>query len=199
MSRRKKTNPSLSPDDEKLWQAVTTTVTPLEGRSFAPLAPRLKFEKPVSEQPLPAEWYQGTPSRPAAKLDRHMRRQIKTGRRPIGKTLDLHGMNQDQAFQALKSAIENAIRYEMRALIVVTGKGGARWAQSDAHCVSQRKRSDFDQFGGVLKRMVPLWLSSADLAPFVHSYSEASKEDGGAGALYVVLRTKPKQKNRPTI
>lgn len=187
MSRRK-----LSKDDQQVWEKVKESITPLEGRPAAPeIAKRHYFEKSIEDQPLPSEWLIGKPSTPNPRLDKNIRRQIRTQKRMIEKTLDLHGMNQDNAYGALKTALENAAKREMKTLIIVTGKGGKRWTQSEASNIAYRKRADFDQYGGVLKRMVPLWLSSPDLAPFVHSYSEAGKEHGGAGALYVILRRKP--------
>ncbi|WND03704.1 Smr/MutS family protein [Temperatibacter marinus] len=190
MSRKK-----LSPEDDRLWQAVTNTVTPLEDRpEGADLPKRRFFEKSLDTTALPSEWYEGMAHPPKPMLDKHIKRQIKRKKRTIDRTLDLHGMNQDQAYTALKAAVENAVKSEIRTLIVVTGKGGRRWTQSESASLWSRKREEFDQFGGVLKRMVPLWLASQDLAPFVHSYSEASKDHGGAGALYVVLRSKPSGK-----
>ena len=54
--------------------------------------------------------------------------------------------------------------------------------------VAYRTRNEFEQHGGVLKRMVPLWLAGPELKPFIHSYGPAAQEHGGDGALYVVLR-----------
>lgn len=179
----------LPDPDQKLWQAVTDTVTPLVDRpKGAELPKRFYFEKEQEDTPLPADWYNGKARAPRPTLDKHNRRQIRSKKRPIDRSLDLHGMTQDQAYFSLKTNIERAVQQGMRTLIVVTGKGGKRWSQTDATSIAHRKRDDFDQYGGVLKRMVPLWLAGPDLSPFVHSYSEASAAHGGAGALYVLLR-----------
>ena len=41
---------------------------------------------------------------------------------------------------------------------------------------------------GVLRQAVPHWLTAADLAPLVVSFSPAPRRLGGDGALYVRLR-----------
>jgi DNA-nicking Smr family endonuclease len=43
---------------------------------------------------------------------------------------------------------------------------------------------------GVLKRNVPRWLDEPDLRVLIVSYTTASLQHGGEGALYVHLRTK---------
>ncbi len=42
--------------------------------------------------------------------------------------------------------------------------------------------------GGVLRDAVPRWLNEAPLREHVLAFSHARPDDGGAGALYVLLR-----------
>ena len=72
--------------------------------------------------------------------------------------------------------------------VVITGKGGRRLRLADALPLAHRTRRDVDPEGGVLKRMVPLWLDGPDLSPLVQAFSPATDRHGGAGALYVLLR-----------
>jgi len=46
----------------------------------------------------------------------------------------------------------------------------------------------FKQWGGVLKRQVPMWLESAELRPLVVGFEAANIGHGGTGALYVLMR-----------
>ncbi len=189
VTKKPKSPNQLPPEQTKLWSKVAETITPLKNRPAAPtLPPRRSFFKTIEEMPLPASWGVGTSPDPAPMLDKKDHRRLTQGRLPIDQTLDLHGMNQDQAYAQLKRRVEMAIKHGNRTLLIVTGKGGKRWSQSEDNCVSSRKRADFDQFGGVLKRMVPLWLSSPELSFYIHSYGPAAKEHGGDGALYVRLR-----------
>jgi DNA-nicking Smr family endonuclease len=41
---------------------------------------------------------------------------------------------------------------------------------------------------GVLRKVVPGWLSGAELGRFVIGFQQALPRDGGGGALYVLLR-----------
>ncbi len=87
--------------------------------------------------------------------------------------LDLHGMTQDKAFKSLHRFIEKAIAHGYKRIIVITGKGASKTAAGEQ---------------GVLQRMVPLWLETGVLAPYVRRISQAAKEHGGTGALYIDLR-----------
>lgn len=179
----------LSARDIEIWRKVTETVTPLGGRPDAPAPPARS--RPIirtESQSLPYEWHTRASPNPDPRIDRRMQRHIATGRQEVDRSVDLHGMTQDRAFATLRRVIEGAIRRGDKTLLVVTGKGGKRFAQTGATPVAYRTRNDFDQHGGVLRRMVPLWLEGAELKPFIQSYGAAAKEHGGDGALYVILR-----------
>lgn len=190
MADKKKKAGTLNERDAALWQKVTETVTPLEGRPDAPTPkPRRMVHDRLDDRPLPMEWHTRSSPEPRARVDRKTRRRISKGRQGVDRSIDLHGLNQQQAFRQLQSVIEGAVRRGDKTLLVVTGKGGRRFSQTGLDApVAYRTRDEFDQFGGVLKRMVPIWLEGAELKPFVESYGEASKEHGGEGALYILLR-----------
>lgn len=179
----------LSARDREIWQKVTESVQPLGKRGDAPpLAPLPKIYVQEETRSLPMEWHTRPSPQPDNSIDRRMQRQIATGRQEVDRSVDLHGMTQDRAFATLKRTIEGAIKRGDKTLLVVTGKGGRRFNQLDATPVAYRTRADFDQLGGVLRRMVPLWLEGPDLKPFIQSYGTASPDHGGDGALYVILR-----------
>ena len=79
--------------------------------------------------------------------------------------LDLHGRNQDQAYEMLKKFIRKRHSDRVRDVLVITGKGS-----------------------GTLKRCVPLWLGVATFEEFVAETRVAEPWNGGEGALYVRLR-----------
>lgn len=175
---------------EALWREVTKTITPLDGRPEAPEAkPRRMAQERMRDRPLPMEWHVGDSPTPTPRVDRKTRRRLSKGHQDVDRSVDLHGLNQDEAFRQLKSVVEGAVRRGDKTLLVVTGKGGARFSQTGLDgSVAYRTRAEFQQFGGVLKRMVPVWLAGPELKPFIESYGEASKEHGGEGALYILLR-----------
>ena len=175
--------------DREIWQKVTESVRPLGKRGDAPpLAPLPKIYIQEETRSLPMEWHTRPSPQPDNSIDRRMQRQIATGRQEVDRSVDLHGMTQDRAFATLKRTVEGAIKRGDKTLLVVTGKGGRRFNQLDATPAAYRTRADFDQLGGVLRRMVPLWLEGPELKPFIQSYGTASPDHGGDGALYVILR-----------
>ncbi|MBV1901003.1 MAG: Smr/MutS family protein [Kordiimonadaceae bacterium] len=182
--------PALSASDEKLWGAVTKDVEKLGDRpAGAVIPPRRMVTRLDSERPLSSDWFTSTAPEPTPKIDRKTKRKLSKGAQEVDQSIDLHGRTQTQAYSVLKSSVEAAIRRGDKTLLVVTGKGGARFSQIEAETpVAYRTRDDFDQYGGVLKRMVPEWLNGQELKPFIQSYGPASKEPGGDGALYVLLR-----------
>lgn len=78
--------------------------------------------------------------------------------------LDLHGCNEDQAYEELEAFIRARHREGPRKVLVITGKGS-----------------------GKLKRLVPHWLEGG-LRELVAHNCLADSWDGGDGALYVYLR-----------
>lgn len=127
--------------------------------------------KPSSPKPAPPK------IPPLAPLERRQRLALRRGTETIEAVLDLHGMRQTEAHAALIGFVRRAQREQKRVVVVVTGKGGGD------------ERGDL-MFGerGVLRRLVPQWLASAELRSVVLGYGEAGRHHGGIGALYVRLR-----------
>ncbi len=199
----------VNDQDTALWQAVTKTVTPLAGsrpKANLPKLHRSDFPSHIrsiqnhtgrfqqdwqnlalhQESPLPENL-------PESHLEKKLKRRITKGLQNVDRTIDLHGMTQDQAYNVLVNAIKGCIQRGDKVLLIVTGKGGKRFSQTSSIPAAYRTRADFDQGNGVLKRMVPNWLSGNDLRPFVQSFDTASPEHGGDGALYVILRRQAKK------
>jgi DNA-nicking Smr family endonuclease len=101
--------------------------------------------------------------------------------RPEGK-IDLHGMTQDQAYRVLHHYIDGALARNKRLILVVTGKGGIKNNHSDFGF------SDYESNRGILRTQVPRWLAFGDLSHKIVSYYSANPDEGGEGAIYVVLK-----------
>lgn len=175
----------LTDEEIDLWIAVAKSVSRRQGAKLP--SPR-KIEAPAA---LPAPAGLGAPERrrahpvpklapapaphpPLAPLERRLKKQLAQGRSAIDQAIDLHGMTQAQAHQALRGFLLVAQSRGDRLVLVVTGKGAP--APHD--------------FGptGVLRRIVPHWLGAPDLRAVVLGFEEAGRAHGGAGALYVRLR-----------
>ena len=170
----------LTAADIALWREVARSVTPLPGRT--PLEPEpVAPSAPVAAVPIVVTVAipQPAPAKPAipplAPLERRLRTQLRRGQQSVEAVIDLHGMRQDEAHDALRGFLRREQGRGTRLALVVTGKGAAG-------------SSGFGDERGVLKRVVPHWLRLPDIRPFVVGFEEAEQRHGGAGALYIRLR-----------
>lgn len=95
-------------------------------------------------------------------------RRLRRGLVPVEAQLDLHGMNQAGARELLTEFIAASLLQGLRCVQVIHGKGMRSGGR-----------------GAILKSAVNLWLRRhGDVMAFV----SARPIDGGAGAMYVLLR-----------
>ncbi len=94
--------------------------------------------------------------------------------------IDLHKMNAYEAFHALIGFFKNAFYRDMRCLLIVTGKG----------------LNSFDN-RPLLRSKVCDWLIQSPFKHLTLAFCTAKQEDGGSGALYVLIRKR--RKNSPAI
>jgi DNA-nicking Smr family endonuclease len=104
-------------------------------------------------------------------LDRRILIKLRRGDYPVEGQLDLHGQTRAEARDALERFIIKSRHESRRCVRVIHGRG-----------LSSRDGVP------VLKGAVPEWLTHGRLARFVLAFASARPEDGGAGALYVLLR-----------
>jgi DNA-nicking Smr family endonuclease len=131
--------------------------------------PRPQPTPPVEPAPKPKP-----PLRPGqfADLDRRTADRLRRGQIALDGRLDLHGMTQAAAHDALHDFLLGASERGQRCVLVITGKG----------------RGGDD--AGVLKRQVPHWLNMPPLRARIVAIAEAQPRHGGTGALYVLLKRK---------
>ena len=107
-------------------------------------------------------------------IDSSLARKFKRGKIPIQNSLDMHGLKQKEAEKSLNNFINFSFNTNLRCVLVITGKGSGLGGS------------------GVLKKMTPRWLNSPLNREKILSFTEAKQSDGGAGALYVLLRKNKK-------
>jgi DNA-nicking Smr family endonuclease len=191
MSRRRQ----LSEEERALWRGVARSITPLPLREAAdkavledrtgkpaPVAPPTAG-KPESKVEKPESKLEKKASPPLAPLDRRLRQRVGRGREPIEARLDLHGMTQNKAHDALRRFLHRAQAEGMRTVLVVTGKGTSKGAVDRDDDISSER--------GVLKRQVPLWLALPEFRALIIGFDDAHVSHGGQGALYVRVRRRP--------
>lgn len=182
-----------TPEDDALWRAVTATIQPLGAAKRAGPAKRQKKQpdslldpvknnaansvkrtapmpvvKPIIKPPPVTARSKSHPELThgaAPGVDRRTAMKLHRGQMPIQGRLDLHGRTQDDAYRALTSFLDGARGAGRRSVLIITGKGQ-----------------------GVLQNAVPRWLNQPPLRTHVLSFGFAQQKDGGAGALYVLLR-----------
>ncbi len=102
-------------------------------------------------------------------------KKLKSGEFTMQAHLDLHGYTRETAEQALVSFITDAHTMGFRMVLVIHGRG----LKSDQ--------------GPVLKEHLVRWLTTGALSHLILAFCSARPCDGGTGALYVLLKRKPKK------
>ena len=105
-------------------------------------------------------------------LDKRTALRLRRGQLDVEARLDLHGLKQEDAHIALNQFILTAHEQGNRCVLVITGKG------------------KLSKGGGVLRKMVPLWLNQNPNRNLILSFSYSKPNDGGTGALYILLKRK---------
>ena len=167
------------PDDIGLWRRAMRGVAPLPGRSIPLDVDRHPVGNTSEASARPGN-PAATPARPVvpppapppldrfAGIDRANAERLKRGRRTIEARLDLHGLTQAEAHDALLRFIAGSHAAGRRCVLVITGRG--RFS------------------GGVLKQAVPRWLHEPGMRHLLLAIAPAQPQHGGSGALYVLLR-----------
>lgn len=98
-------------------------------------------------------------------------RRLRRGELPIDSRLDLHGKRADEARDALEQFLKAKRARRDRVVLVIHGRG------------------DHSPAGiGVLRGEIAAWLSQGRASQHVAAFATAQGDEGGEGALYVLLR-----------
>jgi DNA-nicking Smr family endonuclease len=104
-------------------------------------------------------------------IDRRLLRQLKRGDYAIQAHLDLHGMTQEEARGEVERFIDRARNDGKRCVLLIHGRGH--------HSKEQIP---------ILKERMKVWLTRGRIGKAVLAFATARPPDGGAGAVYVLLR-----------
>lgn len=177
-------------DDELSFEAAMAGVVPLDGAERgrvdepAPAGP--DAPRPVSEEAealaVLADLVSGVGSFDIADTDEYIEgrvkgldprvvRRLRTGDFAYQAHLDLHHLTADEARPAVERFLIGAYRKGHRCVLIIHGRG----------------LNSKDQIP-VLKERLKTWLGRGALARHVLAFTTARACDGGAGALYVLLR-----------
>jgi DNA-nicking Smr family endonuclease len=180
----------LSRGEIDLWAFVARQVKPLPGRLTPQEAQPSPPNRPSTQEHSTSKNPHIAPHResaapiharppshpPLAPIERRLVQRVSRGQRPVDGALDLHGKRQAEAHRALLDFLGRMHRQGATLVLIVTGKGAA-----DPEPFSEQER-------GVLRRLVPIWLSEPQIRRQILGFEEAPRHHGGSGALYVRLR-----------
>ena len=165
-------------DEVQLFEAAMREVKPLvtqgggaSDRTGAKAVPNVKRPDPdvppisMRKTPLP----ELRPGR-ATDLDFRTMERLRRGRIRPEAQLDLHGMTQDEAHRAVAGFIAASRSDGRRCVLLITGRGRGKFG------------------GGVLREQTPRWLNLQPTRGNILGFAESQPKDGGAGALYVLLK-----------
>ena len=102
-------------------------------------------------------------------VQNRMMRKLKRDQYPITHEVDLHGLTINEARSILQEVLRSAQRDSITAILVIHGKG-----------------LNSSQGKSVLKPMVRSWLQQDER---VLAFTDAPREKGGTGAVYLMLRS----------
>ncbi len=157
--------------EKLLWSAAMRGV-----RKLAPSNPPAELREPTELFPAaPVQMIlEPEPAKPKLRapgsVDGATLERLRRGQVTIDSRIDLHGLDQSQAFASLIDFVDISARAGRRCLLIITGKGS------------------IGPGGGILRRNVPLWLTSSQMASRILTVAPAHPRHGGDGAFYVLLR-----------
>nr|WP_321257193.1 Smr/MutS family protein [uncultured Pseudodesulfovibrio sp.] len=194
--QKENVNPQNEPEDEEVFMAAMRGVKKMDGASGRQVTPQsetapsqvvsaedeakndlqrfmrgdIEFELEYTDEFMYG-YVRG--------LDIKVFQQLKAGSLSVATHLDLHGMTADQAQENLLFFIRESYLQGHRCVLVVTGRG---------------KNSPGGQ--SILRTGTETWLTKEPLRRVVLAFCTAQPKDGGAGALYVLLRKQKKTQGK---
>ncbi len=175
-----------APDDDALFAHAMSGVARLRGDRVDGPRPAAPDRRPVSEEAealaVLSDLVEGSSHFDIADtrehvegaivgLDPRLLRRLRRGDFAWQSYIDLHGRTADEARVAVDGFLADAARRGLRCVLIVHGRG----------------LNSKDQIP-VLKERLKVWLARGRAARLVLAFATARACDGGAGALYVLLR-----------
>jgi len=164
---------------ERDWSEIIHTSKPLKEKNFYwKFSPKRPFWDLKEEWPpkkieikfwLTSEYIEGK----APGISRRIVKALREGKFAIKRTLNLRGMFVEEAKEAFEEFMKKAILNGDRCVLIIHGRGLS------------------SKYEPVLKNKVKEWLEKGPFRKYVLAYSSARPCDGGLGATYVLLSSKP--------
>tara|TARA_B100000941_G_C28360816_1_gene476883 strand:- start:241 stop:849 length:609 start_codon:yes stop_codon:yes gene_type:complete len=201
----KKNNKKISSSDLKLWNQILDKVEPIKksGRSKSTnqedtvieeniiisrdlsdgnAKKKVKLKKIINEElPNIVSSKYSDEKAEFTGIHRRLEQKMSRGQIKIDSTLDLHGMNQEEAKDATINFVRMAKKNNLNIVLIITGKGISKDNTNDGY------RTRFTR--GVLNQSLPNWLKLPEIRNDINGYRYANLKHGGEGAYYILLKT----------
>ena len=167
----------LSPEEAALWARVAATIRPMPGTAHPPVP-----EPSLSDVPRQASAARRSAPAPATArrapgvgrtLDAGWDKRLRSGTVEPDRTIDLHGMTLDRAWQSIDDGLAQAIARGERVVLLITG---------------HHRPGEPPVARGKIRAAVYDWLAASRHAPTIAAVRGAHVRHGGGGSLYLVLR-----------
>lgn len=180
----------LNNEERALWGKVMATVQPLHVGKPVPKAiakqPTVKLDMAAALAAKPKSSPRRAPSKPVPvvaspvvmphNLDGHWDRRIARGGVIPDVSIDLHDTTLNGAYARLDGALEQAIGQKLKVILLVTGKPrGHDRASGEGR--------------GAIAAVVRDWLAASRHARHISAVRNAHPRHGGAGAIYIMLKS----------
>ena len=177
MSRR-----DLTSEEKRMWAAASRHVRRLDQAETPEAVITDELQKPKSRPvrvastttkstslaPVKASVKAQTNLGAGPVQNRQNERRVRRGKQAISASFDLHGFNQEDAWNALPKFLSRERARGSQCVIIITGKG--RYGE------------------GVLRRNFLRWIETQGARALISGYAPAHQRHGGGGAWYVYLR-----------
>ena len=202
----KKNNKKISSSDLKLWNQILDKVEPIKksGRSKVTnqkesvIEDNILMSRDLSEQstvkktvkrnkiinddlPNTISYNNLDEKAEFTGIHRRLEQKMSRGQIKIDSTLDLHGMNQEEAKDATINFVRMAKKNNLSIVLIITGKGISKNNTNDGHSTRFSR--------GVLNQNLPNWLRLPQIRNNINGYRYANIRHGGEGAYYILLKT----------
>lgn len=172
----------LTPDEMALWQMVTQDDHRLDCNRFTEVMNPIVRPLVMQPRAMMPVWREDKNPTPLmlggyAGIDRNTADRFRKGELEMDGVVDLHGMSREKAHRAVSGFIHAHYMRGSRCLLAITGKGF-------------KKGADGEVQPGVLRELLPQWLTEPGLRPLVLACDVAKQKHGGVGAYYILLRRK---------
>jgi DNA-nicking Smr family endonuclease len=152
----------LKPDN-RVRHKPAPRKSPVQHAQSEPAVSEERFTQGMLEEECPDRLY----FERAGGAQKSVLKKLRTGKLPVDSTQDLHGLSVEEARLQLAGFMDECRQFGYRHVIIIHGKGFR------------------SQSRPVIKPLVNRWLRQADE---VLAFCSARPEDGGTGAVYVLLR-----------